>query len=94
MAEIKKILVANRGEIAVRVIHTCKELGIQSVAVYSRPDKFSPHVQLADESVFIGEAASSESYLVMDKIIEACKRTGADAVHPGYGFFERELSIC
>lgn len=86
MPEIKKILVANRGEIAVRVIHTCKELGIKSVAVYSRPDSFAPHVLLADESVFIGEAASSESYLVMDKIINACKLTGADAVHPGYGF--------
>ena len=86
MAQIKKILIANRGEIAVRVIHTCKELGIKSVAVYSRPDEFSPHVQLADESVFIGEAASSESYLVMDKIIDAVKKTGADAVHPGYGF--------
>lgn len=86
MATIKKILIANRGEIAVRVIHTCKELGIKSVVVYSRPDEFSPHVQLANESVFIGEAASSESYLVMDKIIEAVKQTGADAVHPGYGF--------
>ena len=85
MSTIKKILIANRGEIAVRVIHTCKEMGIKSVAVYSRPDEFSPHVQLADESVFIGEAPSSESYLVVDKIIEAVKRTGADAVHPGYG---------
>lgn len=86
MAEIKKVLVANRGEIAVRVIHSCKELGIKSVAVYSRPDATAPHVQLADESVFIGEAASSESYLVMEKIINACKLTGANAVHPGYGF--------
>ncbi len=86
MPEIKKVLIANRGEIAVRVIHSCKELGIKTVAVFSRPDAASPHVMLADESVFIGEAASSESYLVMDKIIDAAKKTGADAIHPGYGF--------
>ena len=93
MPEIKKVLVANRGEIAVRVIHTCKELGIKSVAVFSRPDATAPHVQLADESVFIGEAASSESYLVMEKIINACKLTGADAVHPGYGFLSENATF-
>jgi propionyl-CoA carboxylase alpha chain len=93
MAEIKKTLIANRGEIAVRVIHSCRELGIKSVAVYSRPDKGAPHVLLADESVFIGEAASSESYLVMEKIIKAAKDTGADAIHPGYGFLSENAKF-
>ncbi len=93
MPEIKKILIANRGEIALRVIHTCKELGIKSVAVYSLPDAASPHVMHADESVFIGEAASSESYLVMDKIIDAAKQTGADAIHPGYGFLSENAAF-
>src|SRR5919205_1275028 len=82
----KKILIANRGEIACRVIRTAKKMGIATVAVYSDADRDARHVSLADESVFIGPAPSRESYLRMDKIIEACKQTGAQAVHPGYGF--------
>ena len=82
----EKILIANRGEIACRVILAAKKMGIASVAVYSEADRDARHVDLADEAVFIGPAPSRESYLVMDKIIAACKATGAQAVHPGYGF--------
>jgi propionyl-CoA carboxylase alpha chain len=82
----KKILIANRGEIACRVIKTAKKLGIQTVAVYSEADKEARHVELADEAVLLGAAPSRESYLVADKIIAACKATGAEALHPGYGF--------
>jgi propionyl-CoA carboxylase alpha chain len=82
----KKILIANRGEIACRVIKTAKKMGIATVAVYSEADRDARHVELADESVFIGPAPSRESYLLGDRIIEACKATGAEAVHPGYGF--------
>lgn len=81
-----KVLIANRGEIAVRVIRACRELGLQTVAVFSKADREAMHVHLADESVCIGEAPSSESYLKIPNIIAACEVTGADAVHPGYGF--------
>ncbi|HJV62242.1 MAG TPA: acetyl-CoA carboxylase biotin carboxylase subunit [Albitalea sp.] len=81
-----KILIANRGEIACRVIKTARKMGIKTVAVYSDADKDARHVELADEAVHIGPPPSRESYLVMDKIIAACKQTGAQAVHPGYGF--------
>ncbi len=82
----KKILIANRGEIACRVIRTARKMGILTVAVHSEADRDARHVELADEAVHIGPAPSRESYLVMDKIIAACKQTGAEAVHPGYGF--------
>jgi len=82
----KKILIANRGEIAVRVIKACRELGIESVAIYSTIDRDALHVQVADQAVCIGEAVPSESYLNIDAIIKAVKQTGAEAVHPGYGF--------
>jgi len=82
----KKILIANRGEIACRVIKTARKMGIQTVAVYSDADRDARHVELADDAVHLGPAASRESYLVIDKIIAACQQTGAQAVHPGYGF--------
>src|SRR5829696_8602272 len=86
-----KILIANRGEIALRVMRACKELGVRAVAVYSDADARAPHVREADEAVRLGPAPSSESYLRADRIIEAALRTGAQAIHPGYGFLsERE----
>ena len=79
----KKILIANRGEIACRVIKTARRMGIKTVAVYSEADAAALHVEMADEAVLIGPAASSQSYLVIDRIVAACKSTGAEAVHPG-----------
>lgn len=83
---MQKILVANRGEIAIRVMRSAREMGIKTVAVYSEADRTALHVRYADEAVFIGEAPANQSYLVGEKIIEACRQTGADAIHPGYGF--------
>src|SRR3982750_1071517 len=82
----KKILIANRGEIALRVIRTCKEMGIKTVAVYSTADKDSLHVKFADEAVCIGKPSSMDSYLNVHHIMAAAEITNADAIHPGYGF--------
>ena len=90
---IRKILIANRGEIAVRIIRACRELGIASVAVYSEVDKNAFHVKLADEAVCIGPAISSKSYLNVKAILEACCLTGADSIHPGYGFLSENVAF-
>ncbi|AYG66347.1 MULTISPECIES: acetyl/propionyl/methylcrotonyl-CoA carboxylase subunit alpha [unclassified Rhizobium] len=90
----KKILIANRGEIACRVIKTARRMGILTVAVYSDADRDALHVEMADESVHIGPAPAAESYLVAEKIIAACKETGAEAVHPGYGFLSERAAFC
>jgi propionyl-CoA carboxylase alpha chain len=90
---ITKILIANRGEIACRVIRTARKMGIKTVAVYSDADARSPHVEMADEAVHIGPSPAAQSYLLADRIIEACKATGADAVHPGYGFLSERTSF-
>ena len=83
----KRIFIANRGEIAVRIVKACKEMGITSIVGYSDADKNSLHVRVADEAYYIGSSKAAESYLNTDKIIELAKKVNADAIHPGYGFF-------
>src|SRR5437870_4332612 len=93
MARIQKILVANRGEIALRVMRTCKELGIATVAVFSEADRSALHVRTADQAFCVGPPPSRESYLKQENILEAAKRSGADAIHPGYGFLSENASF-
>ncbi len=94
MTKIRKILVANRGEIALRVMRSAKEMGIKTVAIYSEADRKSPHVRYADEAVCVGGPKSADSYLRGDMIIEVCKKMQVDAIHPGYGFLIRKCRFC
>src|SRR5438477_12910113 len=89
----KRILIANRGEIACRIIKTARRLGIATVAVYSEADRDALHVAMADEAVAIGAAPAVESYLSIEKVVAACKATGVDAVHPGYGFLSERTEF-
>lgn len=93
MPEITKILIANRGEIALRIMRSAREMGIKTVAVFSEADRNALHVRYADEAVFIGPAPSNQSYLVIENIIRACKQTGAEAIHPGYGFLSENAAF-
>jgi propionyl-CoA carboxylase alpha chain len=89
----EKILIANRGEIAVRIIKTCRRLGVKTVVVYSEADRDSLAVEMADEKVFIGPPPAAQSYLVAEKIVDAVRKTGAEAVHPGFGFLSEKAEF-
>ena len=91
--KIEKLLIANRGEIARRIIRTCRQMGMATVAVYSDADRDLPFVHEADQAYFIGGAAAKDSYLRADKIIEIARQTGADAIHPGYGFLSENVEF-
>src|SRR5512132_1167907 len=93
MKKIRRVLIANRGEIAVRVIRTLRELDITSIAVFSEPDRAALHVLMADEAYLIGPGPSRESYLHLERVIETAKRVKADAIHPGYGFFAEHAAF-
>src|SRR5438876_2652430 len=90
---IKRLLIANRGEVALRIVRACRELGVESVAVYSDADRGAPHVGAADRSVHIGPANAADSYLSITRIIDATRATGADAIHPGYGFLSENAAF-
>ncbi len=90
---IKRLLIANRGEIAIRIVRACRELGVESVAVYSEADKHAPHAAAADRAICIGPAAPRDSYLSIPGIVDAAVTTGSDGVHPGYGFLSENAAF-